>query len=154
MRKILFASLVLAFLVALAQRPCFAEEKAVSTVSVPEHGSIQLDDSLKTNIWQAMKAYADEQARKGKGFFELLDPKTRKKRKLRLLRIHEKVGKTGKYYYSRADFQDSETFEIVDVDIDVQVKGNEVTVVDAVLHNVGPEWYYHYDARGKRIPVK
>jgi hypothetical protein len=91
---------------------------------------------------------------KATGTFDVLDPKIGKMRKLELLKVHERVGKTGDYYYSCADFKDTETGQMLDLDLDVQDKGGKLSVVDVRIHKLEGKERYTYDENDNRIPLK
>lgn len=118
-----------------------------------EHGGIKMDEPSAGDIRNAMKDHVDKET-KEKGFFEVYDPETGMTRKLELVRIHERVGKTGNYYYSCADFKDTGTSEMLDLDIDVRSENGKLTVADTRIHKVGGKERYTYDAHDNRIPIK
>lgn len=100
-----------------------------------------------------MKSYVESESQKTGGNFEVLDPDTNKTRKLSLTRVHERVGKTGDYYYSCADFQDVDSGELLDLDLDVADQNGQLKVVDVRVHKVGGKERYTYDANDNRIPL-
>ena len=116
-----------------------------------EHGGTQAPSA--DAIRAAMKNYVTEKS-KATGTFDVVDPETGKARKLELLRVHERVGKTGTYYYSCADFKDTETGQPLDLDLDVQDTAGALDVVDVRIHKVDGKERYTYDANDNRIPVK
>lgn len=87
------------------------------------------------------------------GTFDVLDPETGKTRKLELVRVHERVGKTGDYYYSCADFKDTETGQMLDLDLNVQDNAGALSVADVRIHKVEGKERYTYDANDNRIPI-
>ncbi|HAH21202.1 MAG TPA: hypothetical protein DCL49_09910, partial [Candidatus Omnitrophica bacterium] len=87
------------------------------------------------------------------GTFDVHDPETGKTRKLSLVRVHERVGKTGEYYYSCADFTDTETGKLLDLDLDVEHKNGKLSVVDVRIHKVNGKERYTYDENDNRIPI-
>ena len=87
------------------------------------------------------------------GSFQVLDPQTNKIRNLELVRVHERVGKTGNYYYSCADFKDKDSGESLDLDLDVEDKDGVLKVVDVRIHKVDGKERYTYDENDNRIPV-
>lgn len=93
---------------------------------------------------------AEEQS---KGFFSVVDPKTGVARKLKLERVHERVGKTGNYYYSCADLKDTENGDLLDLDFDVSDTNNELKVVDVRIHKDNGNPRYTYDDKDNMIPV-
>ncbi len=119
-----------------------------------EHGgAAKASQPSSDDIRNAMKAHVMEQS-KASGTFDVADPETGKTRKLEMIRVHERVGKTGNYYYSCADFKDTESGEMLDLDLDVEEKAGALSVVDVRIHKVGGKERYTYDATDNRIPVK
>ncbi|MCA9398678.1 MAG: hypothetical protein KC618_02930 [Candidatus Omnitrophica bacterium] len=107
----------------------------------------------KDDIRNAMKAFVEAQTQKTGGNFEVIDPDTNKKRRLQMIRVHERVGKTGDYYYSCADFKDVDTGEMLDLDLDVADKNGQLQVADVRLHKVEGEPRFTYDENDNRIPL-
>ncbi|MEW6102195.1 MAG: hypothetical protein AB1481_07915, partial [Candidatus Omnitrophota bacterium] len=107
----------------------------------------------RKEIHQAMTDYINKKSAAG-GTFDVYDPEIDKVRSLKLLRIHERVGKTGSYYYSCADFRDAETGAVLDLDLDVENKNGALKVVDVRIHKVGGKERYTYDEKDNRVPVK
>lgn len=118
-----------------------------------EHGGSKAGMPSKEQIHDAMKGYV-AQMKEATGTFDVNDPETGKKRRLELVRIHERVGKTGDYYYSCADFKDLDTQELLDLDLDVMDKDGRLEVVEVRIHKVGGKERYTYDENDNRIPVK
>lgn len=121
------------------------------TVAKPtEQASVKAPsaDEIRT----AMKNYVTEKS-KETGTFDVKDPQAGALRKLNLERIHERVGKTGNYYYSCADFKDTVSGEMLDLDLDVQEKDGKLNVVDVRIHKVNGKERYTYDENDNRIPV-
>ena len=133
----------------------------VSFVSAAEHGGSAASKEhggtanvpSADDIRAAMKNYVMDKSM-ATGAFDALDPETGKTRKLELLKVHERVGKTGDYYYSCADFKDTETGQMLDLDLDVQDKGGELSVVDVRIHKLEGKERYTYDENDNRIPLK
>jgi len=100
-----------------------------------------------------MKSYVEAESKKS-GTFDIKDPDTGKTLNLELLKVHERVGKTGHYYYSCADFKDTTTSKMYDLDLDVKVKGDNLKVVDVRVHKEDGEARYTYDEYDNRIPLK
>jgi len=105
-------------------------------------------DEIRT----AMGNYVTEKS-KETGTFDIKDPQTEAVRKLKLERIHERVGKTGDYYYSCADFKDAVSGEMLDLDLDVQEKDGILSVVDVRIHKLNGKERYTYDENDNRIPI-
>ena len=118
--------------------------------SVKENGSTSTpsNDAIRT----AMTDYVMEES-KATGTFDVLDPETGQTRQLELVRVHERVGKTGNYYYSCADFKDIKTGQLLDLDLDVEDEGGRLSVKDVRIHKVDGHERYTYDSSDNRIPV-
>ncbi len=135
-----------------------AAEHGGSAVS-KEHGGTAQKEHVGTSapsadaIRGAMKNYVMDKS-KATGTFDVVDPETGKTRKLELLKVHERVGKTGDYYYSCADFKDTESGQMLDLDLDVQDKGGKLSVVDVRIHKLEGKERYTYDTNDNRIPIK
>lgn len=118
-----------------------------------EHGGATIHaEPTAENIRSIMKAHVVEQSEKT-GSFDILDPETGTVRNLALVRVHERVGKTGDYYYSCADFTDGATDKLLDLDLDVEHKDGNLSVVDVRIHKVDGKERYTYDENDNRIPV-
>lgn len=88
------------------------------------------------------------------GSFTLPDPKEKGKlRTLSLIRVHERVGKTGEYYYSCTDMKDVANQDQLDLDFDVSDTGKELKVVAVRIHKDNGKPRYTYDANDNLIPV-
>ena len=88
-----------------------------------------------------------------KGAFEIVDERTNKTRRLELVQVHERVGKTGDYYYSCTDMKDIKTGDLLDLDFDVEDQAGALTVVDVRIHKDNGTPRYTYDDNDNRIPV-
>ena len=115
-----------------------------------EHGGASAPSA--DAIRAAMKNHVRDKSRAA-GTFDVVDPETGKTRKLELIRVHERVGKTGNYYYSCADFKDTESGQMLDLDLDVEDKGGKLSVADVRIHKLEGKERYTYDANDNRIPV-
>ncbi len=89
-----------------------------------------------------------------KGSFSVFDSKLGVNRKLKLERVHERVGKTGVYYYSCADLKDIQTGDLLDLDFDVSDNNGALKVVDVRIHKDNGKPRYTYDNNSNMIPVK
>ena len=87
------------------------------------------------------------------GAFFVDDEVTGDTRELTLDHVHERVGKTGEYYYACADMKDTKSGELIDIDFDVDSYGGELDVIDVRIHKVNGKERYTYDANDNRIPV-
>lgn len=116
-----------------------------------EHGGTSVPSA--DDIRSAMQKYVTDQS-KATGTFDVLDPETGAMRKLELIRVHDRVGKTGNYYYSCADFKDTETGQMLDLDLDVEDQGGTLSVADVRIHKLEGKERYTYDEHDNRIPVE
>lgn len=117
-----------------------------------EHGGVSTVKPSADNIRKAMKDHVLSRSAET-GTFDIYDVETAKTRKLSLIKVHERVGKTGDYYYSCADFTDTETGEMLDLDLDVEHKDGKLGVVDVRIHKLNGEERYTYDENDNRIPI-
>lgn len=118
-----------------------------------EHGGKAISEPSSADIHGAMGDYIAEHV-KQHGSLEVYDDKANITRKLSLVRIHERVGKTGSYYYSCADFRDTQTGEMLDLDLDVENKNGKLQVVEVRIHKVDGKQRYTYDQNDNRIPIE
>ncbi|MFC1510531.1 hypothetical protein ACFL49_02610 [Candidatus Omnitrophota bacterium] len=118
-----------------------------------EHGGINVKRApSKAKIRNTMKNHVVDQS-KNSGTFDVVDPDTGNLRKLELMKVHKRVGKTGEYFYSCADFKDAETGEMLDLDLDVENTDGDLHVVDVRIHKLEGEPRYTYDNNDNRIPL-
>ncbi len=89
-----------------------------------------------------------------KGTFSVFDTKIGVIRALKLERVHERVGKTGNYYYSCADLKDTKTGDLLDLDFDVTDTNGTLKVVDVRIHKDNGKPRYTYDENDNMVPVK
>lgn len=101
---------------------------------------------------QTIRDYIAEQE-KSKGAFEIMDERTNQPRQLTLVQVHERVGKTGDYYYSCTDMKDVKTGDLLDLDFDVEDQAGALKVVDVRIHKDNGMPRYTYDDSDNRIPV-
>lgn len=94
-----------------------------------------------------------EQRLASDGTFVMEDQETGTSRRLQFVQVHERVGKTGGFYYSCADLRDVTTGELLDLDFDVMATGDQLEVVDARIHKVDGKARYTYDSDDTRIPI-
>ena len=88
------------------------------------------------------------------GAFTIPDTKLNGKlRTLSLVQVHERVGKTGDYYYSCTDMNDVATNDKLDLDFDVADTGKELKVVAVRIHKDNGKPRYTYDDKDNLIPV-
>ena len=87
------------------------------------------------------------------GAFAIEDEVTGTTRTLGLVRVHERVGKTGELYYSCTDMRDTSSGELLDLDFDVDASGDRLEVVDVRIHKLEGQARYTYDDNDNRIPL-
>lgn len=87
------------------------------------------------------------------GGFVIYDKDAGDFRQLELVQVHERVGKTGDYYYSCTDMEDKETGDLLDLDFDIKDRGGVLEVADIRFHKDNGIPRYTYDANDQRIPV-
>ena len=92
-------------------------------------------------------------AEQSKGAFSVTDPRSNASRTLKLVRVHERVGKTGDFYYSCTDMTDVQTNDLLDLDFDVSDNSGLLKVVDVRIHKDNGKPRYTYDANDKLIPL-
>lgn len=128
------------------------EHGGAAAATQEQGGQAMMTAPSNDDIRNAMKNYVMETS-KATGAFDVADPETGQIRKLELIRVHERVGKTGNYYYSCADFKDTVSGEMLDLDLDVADNNGQLSVVDTRIHKVNGKERYTYDANDNRIPV-
>jgi len=144
------------FIFVLVAYPCsisIAAEHGGKEHGGKEHGGASVSEPSADQIRVAMSDYVTKESEKT-GTFDVYDEEAGKTRNLSLIRVHERVGKTGNYYYSCADFKDTGSNEMLDLDLDVQNKDGNLSVADVRIHKVNGKERYTYDANDNRIPVK
>ena len=104
------------------------------------------------DIRAAISTYIKEQTDEG-GNFDIYDPQTQETRELIFVKVHDRVGKTGSYYYSCADFTDKNSSDKLDLDFDAEDTSGKLKVVDVRIHKVNDVARYTYDDKDNRIPV-
>lgn len=87
------------------------------------------------------------------GAFLIIDERTSEPRRLEFVRVHERVGKTGNYYYSCTDMKDVKTGELLDLDFDIEDRGGKLDVVAVRIHKDDGKPRYTYDDNDNRIPL-
>ena len=89
------------------------------------------------------------------GDFVIPDRKDKGKlRTLSLVRVHQRVGKTGDYYYSCTDMKDEITGDELDLDFDISDTEGELKVVAVRIHKDNGKPRYTYDANDNLIPLE
>lgn len=88
------------------------------------------------------------------GTFTVPDPREKGAlRTLTLVRVHERVGKTGEYYYSCTDMKDVHSGDLLDLDFDVSDTGKALRVVAVRIHKDNGKPRYTYDDHDNLIPL-
>jgi len=88
------------------------------------------------------------------GSFTVPDPKQiGKLRTLSLIRVHERVGKTGDYYYSCTDMKDVASGDELDLDFDVSDQEQKLQVVAVRIHKDNGKPRYTYDQNDNLVPL-
>lgn len=90
------------------------------------------------------------------GAFTVPDPKGGwgKLRTLELVRVHERVGKSGDYYYSCTDMRDVESGDLLDLDFDISDSGGTLEVVAVRVHKENGTPRYTYSENDELIPLE
>ncbi|VAW13428.1 hypothetical protein MNBD_BACTEROID05-566 [hydrothermal vent metagenome] len=166
MKRVLHAMLALFFTLAISSvASAGGEHGGIMQLASGEHGgkakssmksemkAEMKSEPTKDDIRNTMTAYVASQTAQGGGTFNVNDPDTGKTLKLTMLKVHERIGKTGDYYYSCADFKDA-SGQGWDLDLDVENKDGMLSVVDVRVHKEDGERSYTYDDEDNRIPVK
>lgn len=88
------------------------------------------------------------------GTFTVPDPREKGRlRTLELVRVHERVGKTGDYYYSCTDMRDVDTGDLLDLDFDVSDTNDKLKVVAVRIHKDNGKPRYTYDENDHLVPL-
>ena len=121
----------------------------------PQEQADQVAQGLEPQPEQIRQAIRDSisQIEQEEGAFTIDDEVMGSARTLTLVRVHDRVGKTGGFYYSCTDMQDASTGELLDLDFDVELKDGELDVVDVRIHKLNGQPRYTYDENDNRIPV-
>ena len=90
---------------------------------------------------------------KNQGAFLIVDERTNEPRRLEFVRVHERVGKTGDYYYSCTDMKDVKTGDLLDLDFDIEDNQGELNVAAVRIHKDNGKPRYTYDDKDHRIPL-
>ena len=112
----------------------------------------QIEPSAE-QIRQAIRDHIELLEREN-GAFTIHDELTGSERTLKLVQVHERVGKTDNFYYTCTDMRDEQTGELLDLDFDVSVEGDVLAVVDVRIHKVNEQPRYTYDEQDNRIPLR
>ena len=148
---VLFAGLFLS-------SPVMAGEHGGSTM---EHGGNSMSDNsvcpvpsspAPSDLRGTITKYVQAQE-KEHGAFSVMDERTHESRQLQLIRVHERVGKIGNYYYSCTDMKDVKTGDVLDLDFDIQDNNGSLDVVAVRIHKDNGKPRYTYDDKSNRVPV-
>ena len=90
---------------------------------------------------------------KNHGAFMVIDERTKEPRRLELVQVHKRGGKTGDYYYSCTDMKDVKTGDLLDLDFDIQDNNGKLDVAAIRIHKDNGKPRYTYDDKNNRIPV-
>lgn len=101
---------------------------------------------------QTIRDYIAHQE-KLQGAFVVVDKRGNALRRLELIRVHERVGKTGNYYYSCTDMKDVATGDQLDLDFDIEDQGANLQVADIRIHKDNGKPRFTYDENDNMIPV-
>lgn len=102
---------------------------------------------------QTIRDYIESQEQ-SVGSFTVPDPNQKGKlRTLQLVRVHERVGKTGDYYYSCTDMKDVAGGDELDLDFDISDMGEKLQVVAIRIHKDNGKPRYTYDDKDNLIPL-
>ncbi len=126
------------------------EHGGVSAVS--KEKAKEMAQPSKDDIHNAIRQYITAESGES-GLLKVYDSEASKTRNLELLNIHDRVGKTGDYYYSCADFKDRDSGQTVDLDLDVASEDGKLSVKEVRIHKVDGKERYTYDEQDNRIPV-
>jgi hypothetical protein len=90
------------------------------------------------------------------GYFEVADPKLKKKWKLKLLQIHSGnlVVLTDEKAFSCAEFREKGGKRVLDLDFYVKRVGDRWKVEKVYIHRVAGQPRYEYNEGNERVPVK
>ena len=83
----------------------------------------------------------------------VIDERTKEPRRLELVRVHERVGKAGNYYYSCTDMKDVKTGDLLDLDFDIDAHDGRLDVAGIRIHKDNGKPRYTYDDKDNRIPI-
>jgi len=87
------------------------------------------------------------------GAFVVVDERGGALRQLELARVHERVGKTGDYYYSCTDMGDVANGDLLDLDFDIEDRNGRLSVVAIRIHKDNGKPRYTYDDNDNMIAV-
>lgn len=129
------------------------QEHGGATVAIPKP-VLAIVEPAPDAIRASISGFIDT-AVQANGYYSILDPVTGSVRDLELVQVHERVGKTGNYYYSCTDMTDLDTGEMLDLDFDVSNDNGVLRVLadNVRIHKVNGQPRYTYDENDNMIPV-
>lgn len=139
--------LVLVQLGILAATAVWAQAPAIPVPS-PDMAAAPRVYTIKDLLQAAEKYVAENSA---SGFFNFNDPQSGQTRKLRLLRVREPSAVTGNINSLCADFQESETGYLLDIDFDIVLQAPEIKIVAVLIHKDNGTERFSYDASRQRV---
>ena len=116
------------------------------------HPAVTYGEPSPEMLRDAIRAYIAQQE-KLQGAFAIADSRTGDLRQLELVGVHDRVGKTGDYYYSCTDMNDVKTGDLLDLDFDVEDRDGKLKVVDIRIHKDNGSPRYTYDENDNLIPL-
>lgn len=118
-------------------------------------GSIFAAEPSAEQLRETIRQYIQWQE-KTTGVFTIPDPRDHKGmlRTLSLVQVHERVGKTGNYYYSCTDMKDIATGEQLDLDFDISNADKNLKVVAIRIHKDNGDPRFTYDANDNIVPLR
>lgn len=115
-------------------------------------GSAAYGEPPAETLRQTIRAHIQNQE-KLQGTFTIVDERSGDLRQLELVGVHERVGKTGDYYYSCTDMKDVKTGELLDLDFDIADRAGRLEVADIRIHKDDGIPRYTYGEDDKRVPL-
>lgn len=101
---------------------------------------------------ETIELYVAQQERL-QGAFALVDGKHSSLRWLKLIRIHEKIGKTGNYRFVSADMRDVKSGDLLELDFDISNQKGELRIVDIRIRKENGKARYTYGENSNIVPV-
>ena len=133
---------------------CAVQSEKVELTKGPSPQKQVPQDPSADQLRETIRRYIQKQEL-ALGHFTIPDPRDKGKlRTLSLIRVHERVGKTGDYYYSCTDMKDVVTGDQLDLDFDIADTGKELQVVAARIHKDNGKPRYTYDANDNLVPLE
>ena len=124
----------------------------IGAVALVFFGGTVFAEPTPTQLRGTIADYVKTQE-KNQGAFLIIDERTNEPRRLEFVRVHERVGKTGDYYYSCTDMKDVRTGDLLDLDFDVADNAGRLDVVAVRIHKDNGNPRYTYDDKDNMVPV-